>query len=217
MVDDQLVERVARAMYDATHAKLRCCYSWEDEWEPHQEPLRERYLNEARAAIAALTPSPEQGWQPIDEHYQVSRSGEVRRSDGLLLKQWTNSQGYKLVRLNHPRRVERVHRLVATAFVPNPENKPFVNHLNNDRADNRDTNLEWCTQWENIAHADRQGRMQRDYWVGKRTPIAKLSDEDAAAIRAAYAAGGVSWAELGRRYGVSKRSIGRLVNGETYV
>jgi hypothetical protein len=53
-VSGDMVERVAKAMYDATHAKLRCCYSWEDEWEPHQEPLRERYLNEARAAIAAM-------------------------------------------------------------------------------------------------------------------------------------------------------------------
>jgi hypothetical protein len=158
------------------------------------------------------------GWMPIDDHYEVSRAGDVRRRrDGSALKQWKNDQGYKLVRLNFPRRLERVHRLVASAFLPNHDGKPFVNHLNNDRADNRAENLEWCTQRENLAHADRQGRMQRDYWIGRRSPSAKLSDEEVAAIRRAYAKGGVSWDALAKRHHICKRSIGRIIRGETYV
>jgi hypothetical protein len=159
------------------------------------------------------------GWQPIEGRegrYEVSHQGEVRRYDGLVLRQWKNSHGYMLVRLSQPRTVDRVHRLVAAAFISNPQAKPFVNHINNDRADNRLENLEWCTQWENLNHADRQGRMQRDYWMGRRSPNAKLTDEEVNAVKADYASGGLSWEALGRRYGVCKRTIGRILNGESY-
>jgi hypothetical protein len=78
----------------------------------------------------------------------------VRKAgSGEIIGQWKNSDGYPVVRLSRPRLMQRVHRLVALAFVPNPENKPSVNHLDNDRANNSARNLEWCTQAENIRHA----------------------------------------------------------------
>lgn len=158
-------------------------------------------------------------WQPIEgwPHYEISICGHVRRSiDNKLLTLWLSDQGYALVRLNNPRRCVRVHRLVAAAFVPNPNDKPFVNHLDCNRSNNHWSNLEWCTQFENLRYADYLGRLQKDFWVGKRSPNARFSDAIAAKIRSAYAAGDKSLESIGKEYGVSKRCIGRIVSMETY-
>jgi hypothetical protein len=148
--------------------------------------------------------------------YCVSDCGAIFRNDGAEVGQWMSDQGYMLVRLSNPRKTIRVHRLVAEAFVPNPANLPFVNHIDCIRYNNKYKNLEWCTQWQNIKHSDTLGRMQKDYWKGKRSPNAKISDEIASKIRAAYEAGGVSWEFVGKQFGVSKRTVGRIVRNESY-
>lgn len=163
-------------------------------------------------------------WLPVigfEETYEVSNAGKVRRFGADPLKTWLNHNGYPLVRLTDLPRGKRatlmLHRAVAMAHIPNPLGLPVVNHIDHDRQNANVANLEWCTQWHNLNHASRAGRMQRDYWVGRRSANAALSDEEVAQIKSRYAAGQISWAVLGREYAVSKRSIGRIVRGESYV
>ena len=159
-------------------------------------------------------------WRAVSWHaggYEVSEDGQLRSKDGAQVGQWMSDQGYMLARLSSPRTIVRVHRVVARAFCENPDGLPVVNHRDSDRAHNHWSNLEWCTQPDNLAHAQKLGRMQRDYWVGKRSPNAFLSDQTAHAIKAEYEAGGISWASLGRKHQISKRSVGRIVKGESYV
>ncbi len=159
-------------------------------------------------------------WRIIETHggkYLASRCGDVKRADGRQVGQWLNNNGYKMVRLSSPRGLYTVHRLVARAFVPNPDSLPCVNHLDFNRANNEASNLEWCTQGQNIRHSDLAGRMNRNYWKGRRSPNAALSDETAQAIRRMYAAGGHSLEAVGKTFGASKRTVERIVKGESYV
>ena len=81
--------------------------------------------------------------------YAVSSNGNVysyKKGQEVLLKSPPDTQGYKLVRLfrNGKSKTFYVHRLIATCFIPNPENKKYVIHLNNNRIDNRADNLKWA-------------------------------------------------------------------------
>lgn len=108
-------------------------------------------------------------WKDIEEFkglYQVSNLGNVRSLDmmikaksnslqfraGKVLTQHPNDKGYLRVSLLDKKR--RVNRLVAQAFIPNPDNKPEVNHKDRNKQNNLLSNLEWNTRKENIEHRD---------------------------------------------------------------
>ena len=93
--------------------------------------------------------------------YQVSSLGGVKRvTTGRILKGCKNSKGYLLVNLYKNSIVSNntIHRLVAEAFIPNPDNKPQVNHIDEDKTNNKVSNLEWMTAKENINHGTHNER-----------------------------------------------------------
>lgn len=97
-------------------------------------------------------------------NYYITTCGRVFRGDKELRKN-TSHNGYKFVSikfLDGRRKNYPVHRLVALIYLPNPENKPFVNHLNLIKWDNRLENLEWVTPAENLKHAHDNGAFRYD-------------------------------------------------------
>lgn len=108
-------------------------------------------------------------WRDIAESpdlYQVSNLGNIRRKGCNLcahpLRVRSQPQGYRQVSIYLPNKKQRsrmIHRLIAIAFIPNPENKPTVNHLDGNKENNAIANLEWATYSENTIHAYRTGLM----------------------------------------------------------
>lgn len=100
------------------------------------------------------------------ENYAVSTLGNVKsvRTNRVLKPDVSNINidgvGYKRVTFSNQGKIYRfsIHRLVAKAFIENPENKLFVNHIDNDPSNNEALNLEWCTHSENMLHCVKTGR-----------------------------------------------------------
>ena len=119
-----------------------------DELSLNEQIILRRYQNDQMNPV----------WKNIildsEEKYSVDRCGNVKRiSDGKFLKVYSNTNGYASVYIPELKNIKHVHRIIAEAFIPNPENKPQVNHINGNKLCNWVGNLEWVTAKENAAHA----------------------------------------------------------------
>lgn len=106
-----------------------------------------------------------------------------------------------------------LHRLMAETFIPNPENKPQVNHIDGDTLNNNLYNLEWCTAKENMKHASRTGLLA----TAERHGNTKLTWDQVTKIRTRYEKGGISQRKLAKEYGVDQKAICEMVNFRSWL
>lgn len=100
--------------------------------------------------------------QKLGKHRLINNNGEIistLNGKKKVLSQGVSTRGYKQIgfRQNGKIKVYTIHRLVAEAFIPNPENKPCINHIDTNKFNNNVSNLEWCTYKENYTHAKNNG------------------------------------------------------------
>lgn len=157
--------------------------------------------------------------RPIEGYpdYQVDDEGNVysrrrERAKGGKLKPVLNVHGYLTVTLMPGRNVQLVHRLIAKAFLSNPDDLPVVNHKDGCKTNNRKENLEWCTQADNIAHSTTTGLLK----TGERRTTAKLTQIQADLMRKIYKTKSISQVELAKMFGVSKNAVYQILSNKTY-
>lgn len=130
-------------------------------------------------------------WKDIEDYegiYQISSHGRVRsfKNEKIkILKPRINDKGYNTacLRKDGKSKYKLVHRLVAEAFIPNPHNKPQVNHKNANKLDNRVENLEWATAKENTQHAIKLGLRDDNINYFKRKVIMMSLDYKIIAVK----------------------------------
>ena len=112
-----------------------------------------------------------ENWKPVENYpdYLVSDSGRICSLRTGLIKACENSRGYMLVSLDG--KVQRLHRVVAKAFIPNPNKKEMVNHKDGNPKNNKAENLEWNTNGENQKH--RYSELKKS---NKRKAVAKTKN-----------------------------------------
>lgn len=154
--------------------------------------------------------------------FEVSNIGRMRNVlTGTIYKQSVNSTGYYSVRVTLGSRDKkksfRIHKAVAETFVPNPENKPDVNHKDGNRLNNNAYNLEWSTEKENTRHAWDTGlALPRK---GSKSPSSKLTDEQVKYIREHYIAGDKEFGRhaLAKKFNVHYKTIADIANYKRYI
>lgn len=153
-------------------------------------------------------------------NYRISSEGKVRSViTGKVLKTFLCTSRSN----HHPREKislykngksfkKLIHRLVAEAFIPNPEKKPQVNHKDGNPLNNNLSNLEWVTQKENVEHAVKN----KLFCHGERHPKSPLTQKMVDEIREKHIPLKCSYPMLAREYGVNQWAIARIVRRENW-
>lgn len=134
------------------------------------------------------------------------------------LKSRKRKDGYHVISLskNNNPKYFYLHRLVAEHFVPNPENKKYVNHKDGDKSNNHASNLEWCTASENSQHAIDNEMYKPPSFKGEEHGMCKITPDIVRSIRALYGGGNYTQKKLSKLYGLGQTQIGRIVRRESW-
>lgn len=168
-------------------------------------------------------------WKAVkdyEELYEVSTFGNVRNKvTGKIKNPSDNGHGYKSVSFwrNNKGKLFYLHRLVATAFIDNPDNKPEVHHIDSDRSNNKLDNLQWVTSKENNNFPEHIKAMQsNENWAKQRQKSMAKAREKAVVLnsyKARFIKDGIalefnSLAEGARELGIDKGNATRVANGK---
>lgn len=115
-------------------------------------------------------------WKELDDlpSYEISNMGRLRNKNTLrILKTRISKLGYEHITITYggEKYFRAIHRLVAKAFLINPDNKPEVNHIDENKLNNSVSNLEWMTKSENINHGTRNERVAKAISKAMSIPI----------------------------------------------
>lgn len=154
-------------------------------------------------------------YQYKDTNYYVCREGYIMSTNfnkKRIISNKPGQDGYvrTIFTINKKGKNIRIHRIVAEQFIPNPFNKPEVNHINGIKSDNRVDNLEWVTGSENIRHAVDTGL--RKAAKGDNVNSAKLDDIKVLEIRTKYKPFIYTMKMLSIEYGICEHSIHRIIH-----
>ena len=142
------------------------------------------------------------------EDYTITKDGKIiNNHNNHILKPQLNGKGYLRIWIGG--KLMFVHRLVAEKYIPNPENKPQVNHINGIKTDNRVENLEWCDNNENRKHAVEHGL----HLCGEDCSWSKLTEKDIIFIRENKHLGR---SVLAKQFKVHKTTIGSIINNKSW-
>lgn len=149
-----------------------------------------------------------------DTGYYVTSDGNVIGKRGSILKP-ALVRGYEKICIYSPKRQYSVHRMVAECYIPNPEGKTQVNHINGVKNDNRLSNLEWTTPLENTQHSIRTGLRRAD---GVNNVNSKLSIKDVEQIRKEYIRNSRTHGTvgLGKKFNTDPKTIWNIIHKKTY-
>lgn len=155
------------------------------------------------------------------DNFEVSTDGQIRNANTQKsYKLHLNKTGYLQVCVSlgsrKNKKIFRVHKAVAETFIPNPENKVTVNHIDGNKQNNVVDNLEWATYSENTQHAARIGLI--NHAQGTDSTSSKLSSDDVVYIREHYISGDSTYGTraLGRRFNVNHETIRDVIHNNTY-
>ena len=198
----------------------------------------EKYLAE-KAASNQFIDIKNEVWRPIPKfegYYEASNMGRIKSLDRTIEKpdkktgkinymtrkgkifkiRFKQNRRYMVIRLckygyilNAP-----VHRVIAMTFIPNPDNKPQVNHINGIKTDNRVENLNWVNNSENVLHAIDSGLMK--YAVGENHGSALFTEEDVLKIRELHASKKYNMVEIGKMFNTNNSRIYEIVSRKTW-
>ena len=151
-----------------------------------------------------------ESWEGIQGHcgYLVNDVGQIKSvkwGKERIRKITTNKKGYCTISLD--KKTCQIHRLVAIAFIPNPEGLPQVNHKDGDKANNCVSNLEWISNYDNLMHSFNKLGREGGKSVIKATRVLEVVE---------LYKSGKRCKDIASMFGVSSQSIHAIVTGKTY-